>query len=400
MMTSKDWTVAEVLRWTPVRFAEENGSWEWLEKMLQGGMSPKDLTVTRRRLSIGETAASLMREVCSAGHLQLLRLALSVDAKLASALLDRCRSTPLHVAAANRRDAVVRLLLEAGADCEVRDDRGRTALHAAAASGSVHALRLLLDAGSDPESQDSEGNTAMHLASQAGHTTILNVMFDRGVSRCMVKIQLLLSAESGNVEGVRLALKYTSGWGDTWSDMHSVAIRGGGTAVRTLMAAGVDPNARDANGDTPLHAVAAAGCPGAAEALVEAGADVDAADSSGSTPLHYAVRAGNLGVARVLLAAGADVEARDAEGDTPLLRAAARGCVDAVAALIAAGARTDAADAAGRTAAQVARLLGHNGLISALLDLAHIRPLRKAIPVVAIPRPEVLVDAICKASWE
>ncbi|XP_046988481.1 serine/threonine-protein phosphatase 6 regulatory ankyrin repeat subunit A-like [Schistocerca americana] len=386
MMTSKKWTVEEVFRWTPVRFAEETGSWEWLEKMLQGGMSPKDLSVTRRRLSVGEAAASLMREVCSKGHLQLLRLALSVDTKLASAVLDSCGSTPLHVAAANRRDAVVRLLLEAGADCEVRDGRGRTALHAAAASGSVHALRLLLDAGSDPESQDSEGNTAMHLASQAGHTTILNVMFDRGVSRCMVKMQLLLSAESGNVEGVRLALKYTSGWGGTWSDMHSVAIKGSGTAVRTLMAAGVDPNARDANGDTPLHA--------------EAGADVDAADSSGSTPLHYAVRAGNLGVARVLLAAGADVEARDAEGDTPLLRAAARGCADTVAALVAAGARTDAADAAGRTAAQVARLLGHNELISALLDLAHNRPMRKAIPVVAIPRPEVLVDAICEASWE
>ncbi|XP_049947961.1 serine/threonine-protein phosphatase 6 regulatory ankyrin repeat subunit A-like [Schistocerca serialis cubense] len=393
-MTTKKWTVEEVFRWTPVRFAEETDSWEWIEKMLQGGMSAKDLLVTKRRLSIRETAASLMRDICTAGHLQLMRLALSVDAKLASARLDECGSTPLHVAAASRRDAAVRLLLEAGADYDVRDGSGRTALHAAAASGNVYAFRLLLDAGSDPESQDSEGNTAVHLACEGGHTSVLMALYDRGVSRCLVKIQLLLAAESCNVEGVRLALKQTSSWGSGWSDLHCVAIKGSGTAVRTLLAAGVDPNARDANGDTPLHAVAAAGCPGAAEALVEAGAHVDAADSSGSTPLHYAVRAGNLGVARVLLAAGADVEARDAEGDTPLLRAAARGCADAVAALVAAGARTDAANAAGRTAAQVARLLGHNGLISALLDLAHNHSAREAIPVVAIPRSEVLVDTI------
>ncbi|XP_049772159.1 ankyrin repeat domain-containing protein 65-like [Schistocerca cancellata] len=386
MMAAKKWTVEEVFRWTPVRFAEETGSWEWIEKMLQSGMSAKDLTVTTRRLSIADTGASLMRDVCSAGHLQLLRLALSVDAKLASARLDGCGSTPLHVAAANRRDAAVRLLLEAGADCEVRDGRGRTPLHAAAASGSVHALRLLLEAGGDPESQDSEGNTAVHLACEEGHTSVLMALYKRGVSRSLVKMQLLLSGESGNVEGVRLALKHTSSWGGAWSELHTVAIKGSGTAVRTLLAAGLDPNARDANGDTPLHAVAAAGCPGSAEALVEAGADVDAADSSGSTPLHYAVRTGNLGVVRVLLAAGADVEARDAEGDTPLLRATARGCADAVAALVAAGARTDAANAAGRTADQVARLLGHSGLISGLLDRAHNSHMAEGIPVAPIPR--------------
>ncbi|XP_046988489.1 CARD- and ANK-domain containing inflammasome adapter protein-like [Schistocerca americana] len=372
MMAAKKWTVEEVFRWTPVRFAEETGSWEWIEKMLQSGMSAKDLTVTTRRLSIVETGASLMRDVCSAGHLQLLRLALSVDAKLASALLDGCGSTPLHVAAANRRDVAVRLLLEAGADYEVRDGRGRTPLHAAAVSGSVHALRLLLDAGGDPESRDSEGKTAVHLACEEGHTSVLMVLYKRGVSRSLVKMQLLLSGESGNVEGVRLALKHTSSWGGAWSELHTVAIKGSGTAVRTLLAAGLDPNARDANGDTPLHAVAAA--------------DVDAADSSGSTPLHYAVRAGNLGVARVLLAAGADVEARDAEGDTPLLRAAARGCADAVAALVAAGARTDATDAAGRTAAQVARLLGHSGLISGLLDRTHNSHIAEGIPVAAFRR--------------
>ncbi|XP_049799860.1 ankyrin repeat and protein kinase domain-containing protein 1-like [Schistocerca nitens] len=370
MTSAQKWRLEDVLEWSPVRFAEETNAWEWIERMLENGLSAKELITTRRKLSDLETAVALMHVFCTGGYLRLLRLALSLDPRLSSASLDGKGSTPLHLAAANRRDAAVRLLLDAGADCEERDGLGRTPLHVAAASGSIHAFRLLLDAGFDPEVRDSEGNTAVHFASEAGHIGILKALYDRGVSRYLVKLQLLLSAESCNVEGVRLALKQTSSWGGAWSDLHCVAIKGSGTAVRTVLTAGVDPNARDANGDTPLHAVAAAGCPGSAEALVEAGADVDAADSSGSTPLHYAVRVGNLEVARVLLAAGADVEARDAEGDTPLLRAAARGCADAVAALVAAGARTDATDAAGRTAAQVARLVGYNGLISALLDRA------------------------------
>ncbi|XP_047106375.1 ankyrin-1-like [Schistocerca piceifrons] len=316
MTSAQKWRLEDVFKWSPIRFAEETNAWEWIERMLENGLSAKELITTKRKLSDLETAVALMHVFCTGGYLRLLRLALSVDPRLSSTSLDGKGSTPLHVAAANRRDAAVRLLLDAGADWEERDGLGRTPLHVAAASGSIHAFRLLLDAGVDPEVRDSEGNTAVHFASEAGHTGILKALYGRGVSRCLVKLQLLLSAESCNVEGVRLALKQTSSWGGAWSDLHCVAIKGSGTAVRTMLTAGVDPNARDANGDTPLHAVAAAGCPGAAEALVEAGADVDAADSSGSTPLHYAVRAGNLGVARVLLAAGANVEARDAEGDT------------------------------------------------------------------------------------
>ncbi|XP_046988480.1 ankyrin-1-like [Schistocerca americana] len=316
MTSEQKWRLEDVFKWSPIRFAEETNAWEWIERMLENGLSAKELITTKRKLSDLETAVALMHVFCTGGYLRLLRLALSVDPRLSSTSLDGKGSTPLHVAAANRRDAAVRLLLDAGADWEERDGLGRTPLHVAAASGSIHAFRLLLDAGVDPEVRDSEGNTAVHFASEAGHTGILKALYGRGVSRCLVKLQLLLSAESCNVEGVRLALKQTSSWGGAWSDLHCVAIKGSGTAVRTMLTAGVDPNARDANGDTPLHAVAAAGCPGAAEALVEAGADVDAADSSGSTPLHYAVRVGNLGVARVLLAAGANVEARDAEGDT------------------------------------------------------------------------------------
>jgi ankyrin repeat protein len=52
--------------------------------------------------------------------------------------------------------------------------------------------------------------------------------------------------------------------------------------------------------------------------LLELGLDVDAADRRGWTPLHFAVRARHLGAVRLLLDAGAAVDPVNADGATPL----------------------------------------------------------------------------------
>ena len=66
--------------------------------------------------------------------------------------------TPLHFAAAGDRvvttrdsSEIVRVLLDAGADPNGRNVRGRTSLHLAKHSDTVQAL---LDAGADPNTQD------------------------------------------------------------------------------------------------------------------------------------------------------------------------------------------------------------------------------------------------------
>ena len=135
--------------------------------------------------------------------------------------------------------------------------------------------------------------------------------------------------------------------------LHGAAIGGDLAAVKKLIAAGADLEARSKKyGRTPLHWAAQSDDPAAVEALLAAEADLEARDKEfGSTPLHLAAQwSANPAVVEALLAAGADLEARNKFGQTPLHRAARFNANPAVVkALIAAGADPKARDKAGRS---------------------------------------------------
>lgn len=97
-----------------------------------------------------------------------------------------------------------------------------------------------------------------------------------------------------------------------------VAVRAGDERkVASLLSAGADPDATDADGRTALMAAVLLGRADVVGTLLDAGADPDAADAAGSTPLHVAARFGMDSVAARLVAARADVDARDRAGRTP-----------------------------------------------------------------------------------
>lgn len=86
--------------------------------------------------------------------------------------------------------------------------------------------------------------------------------------------------------------------------------------VAALIAAGLNLEARDKYGGTPLNWAAGDGCTECASVLLKAGAQVMARNAKGATSLHVA----GAEVAAVLIAAGADPLAPDTQGNVPLHR--------------------------------------------------------------------------------
>lgn len=127
--------------------------------------------------------------------------------------------------------------------------------------------------------------------------------------------------------------------------LHFAVNAGDGACVQILLDHGADPEARAMSQQwTPLHLAAATGQAACLQVLLAEGADVHAVDAGQSSALHLAAAKGHLKCAEALLAAGADVAARDSLHTIPLHQAAAGGHVPVIRALVAAGADPAAAD--------------------------------------------------------
>ena len=140
--------------------------------------------------------------VAAAGYrVEIARLLLAAGADPNAAGNHR-RSGPLHYAAdgspdrdAKRQVAMIRLLLDAGADVHAPDKNGATPLHRAVRTRCVEAVKCLLDAGADATVRNKPGSTAFHLAVQntgrggsgseqakAAQREIIRIFLERGVS--------------------------------------------------------------------------------------------------------------------------------------------------------------------------------------------------------------------------
>ncbi|QWF19876.1 ankyrin repeat domain-containing protein [Lysobacter capsici] len=155
------------------------------------------------------------------------------------------------------------------------------------------------------------------------------------------------------------------------------AARAGDVGVlESLLARGVQVDARDERGSTALILAAYYGKSDAVQALLAAGASPNLGDSArGNTALMGALFKGEIESARRLLAdPRTDVNARNAAGQTAAMFAALFGRADLIEALAARQADFALTDASGATAETLARTQGNAALADRLAVLSRRRP--------------------------
>jgi ankyrin repeat protein len=85
--------------------------------------------------------------------------------------------------------------------------------------------------------------------------------------------------------------------------LHFAAAKGSVSVIGLLLAAGVEVNLLDGQGETALHHAVADGRRDVVEYLIAHGADVNIAGKDGKTPLKFAAAGGE--IREILLKAGA-----------------------------------------------------------------------------------------------
>ncbi|RYP58916.1 hypothetical protein DL769_008749 [Monosporascus sp. CRB-8-3] len=115
------------------------------------------------------------------GHRAVVKLLLEKGAEI-EAKDTEYRRTPLWWATEKGYEAVVKLLVENGADVESKESKdGRTPLWQATEYGYEAIVKLLLKYGADVETKDSmDGLTPLSLASEQGHEAIVRLLLEKG----------------------------------------------------------------------------------------------------------------------------------------------------------------------------------------------------------------------------
>jgi len=148
--------------------------------------------------------------------------------------------------------------------------------------------------------------------------------------------------------------------------LRQAAGRGDVEEVRDILGRGINVNAVDYGGNSPLMMAAWKGHVEVARLLMDRGAEVDKKSQGGSTPLKAAAQMGHVEVARLLLDRGANHMAKNQYGSTPLMEAATMGHVEVARLLIVRGAEVEATDKTGKTPLMIARERGFQDMVTLL----------------------------------
>jgi len=271
---------------------------------------------------------------------------------------------PLLEASRNGHQYVIELLLDRGADINIKSRSGRTALHKAVGNSKEEVANLLINRGVDVTAQTKSSLwTALHSAASQGNVRPVFVLLGHGA---------YLDAKTSEEE----------------TSLEIAIDRGHDAVAQQLVTAGSDIHSRNRRGDLPLHLAAAKGLYNLCSEIIARGCEMNAGNYMGQTPLHKAAECNCLQVVEILLRQQAQSAVVDCDRALPLHLAAWNGHIRIVEALISSSTDINSATYLGKTCLHGASANGHTNVVRLLLE-------KGADPTLTrIPEPIAVISAI------
>ncbi|KAJ3113861.1 hypothetical protein HK100_001866 [Physocladia obscura] len=246
-----------------------------------------------------DSATVNSNEICG-----ILDLGANVNAR------DKHGNYPLTLAASNKSEIqVLKMLVERGAEINVKNQQKKTALQLALAQNDIQKAEFLLHCGANIEIQDHKGYTALHYVIRVGNVEFLSKLLNHGSN---------FDAVSKSGENVfNLAFKYNqldilkllmdrrseSNTATLEFPLHQAAkTRATLSFVKYFVSTGIDFNAKDADGWTPLMLAAKSQNIKLIFYLCKIGADTEILSKDKFTVLQYTVSRGFANQTECLLA--------------------------------------------------------------------------------------------------
>ncbi len=221
----------------------------------------------------------------------------------------------LGLAAHRGHTSIVELLIEKGADVNLKNKMGAIALHYAAAySSDKKIVNLLIDKNADINAKDNNGDTPLNYAINGKQKEIANLLLDKGATfktKGYDTHYLLYVAASAGINRIvdktinkDTRFLYTRPKGSTL--LHAASQGGLTEFAKQLISKGLKTGMTNVYGETPLHLAAANGHKDIIDLLLKKGADINTKTKNGKTPLHFAKKNDHKNIADYLIKKGAN----------------------------------------------------------------------------------------------